>query len=585
MVLGINLKTLKIKLRYVTQLFLSYIVLLLVAIGALSFLTVSFVKLYVENQTINHLKRQLIYIDHMMQLSDHPSVLSPILAQIKAQDGYDLRLTLISDNGDIQFDSDRAIELLDNHANRPEVKMAMLKGTGSSIRFSQSIEKKLVYVAKKTNDGIIYRLALPMHYLKNEWGRISQKVVVYTVTIFGFCLLLTFLMSHWISSPLNWAIKTLRRIKHRKFEKIKPQPAFVKEINDVNLSLVEVSNNISQFIAKISREKEKKDIILNNMINGLIVIDLHLDIRVMNRASFKLFFNLNPSNQTVHLSDYPTIFSFATKLMTGEDVDPIEVDHDNGKTILITGSIYSEGKEPRGILTAQNITQLKRLESTRQKFVANVSHELKTPITFIRSMFETLVNAKQKNIDISLDLLEKGVGHTDRLNQIIDDLLHLSTLETTGGEIKKSSTNLQSMIDIVTQQCREQAHKKNIQIIAHGNDRNVLCNANLLGQAIKNLVENAIRYSPDSTQVTIDSHDEQEQIAIRVKDEGPGIDDKHLTKLFQRFYRVDAARSRQLGGTGLGLAIVKHIAQSHGGQATVRSVLGKGSTFTIFIPK
>jgi two-component system phosphate regulon sensor histidine kinase PhoR len=584
-VLGINLKTLKIKLRYVTQLFLSYILLLLVSIGGLSFLTVSFVKHYVENQTIHHLKRQIIYMDHIMQLSDSPSVLFPILAQIKAQDGYDLRLTLISDNGNVQFDSDRAIELLDNHANRPEVKMAMSKGVGSSIRFSQSIEKKLVYVAKKTNDGIIYRLALPMHYLKNEWGRIRQKVIVYTVSIFGFCLLLTFLMSHWISSPLNWAIKTLHRIKHRKFEKIKPQPSFVKEINDVNWSLVEVSNNISQFIAKISREKEKKDIILNNMINGLIVIDLHLDIRVMNQASFKLFFNLNPSSQSVQLSDYPTIFSFASKLMTGEDVDPIEVDHGNGKTILISGSIYSEGKEPRGILTAQDITQLKRLESTRQKFVANVSHELKTPITFIRSMFETLVSAKQKNIDISLALLEKGVVHTDRLNQIIDDLLHLSTLETTGGEIEKASTNLQSVIDLAVQQCREQANEKNIQIIANGNDRQVRCNANLLGQAIKNLVENAIKYSPGSTQVTIDSHDEHDQMAIRIMDEGPGIDHQHLTKLFQRFYRVDTARSRQLGGTGLGLAIVKHIAQAHGGQATVSSTLGKGSAFTIFLPK
>lgn len=543
----INLKTLKIKLRYFTQLFLSYILLILVAIGGLSFLTVSFVKLYVENQTINHLKRQLIYIDHMMQLSDSTSVLSPILDQIQAQDGYNLRLTLISDSGDVQYDSDRAIELLDNHANRPEVEMAISKGVGSSIRFSQSIKKKLVYVAKRTQSGVIYRLALPMNYLQNEWGRISQEMIVYTLLIFGFCLLLTFLMSHWISSPLNWAVKTLRRIKHRKFEKIKPQPSFIKEMNDVNDSLVEVSSNISQFIAKISREKEKKDIILNNMINGLIVIDLHLDIRLMNKASFKLFFNLNSANHTVHLSDYPTIFSFASNLMTGEDVDPIEIEHDNGKTILIAGSIYSEGKEPRGILTAQDITKLKRLESTRQKFVANVSHELKTPITFIRSMFETLLSAKQKNIDMSLELLEKGVGHTDRLNQIIDDLLHLSRLETTGGEIERSSTNLQSIIDIVIQQCCEQANEKNIQIIANGNDLNVVCNANLLGQAIKNLVENAIKYSPDSTRVTIDSSEEEGHITIRVKDEGPGIDDKHLTKLFQRFYRVDAARSRQLG--------------------------------------
>ena len=131
------------------------------------------------------------------------------------------------------------------------------------------------------------------------------------------------------------------------------------------------------------------------MINGPLVIDVHLDIRVMNQASFELFFNLTQQNSTIHLSDYPTIFSYANDLMNGGDLDPIEIEHDNGKTILITGSIYTEGEDPRGILTAQDITKLRRLESTRQKFVTNVSHELKLPS---HSLFNVrnIINFKTK---------------------------------------------------------------------------------------------------------------------------------------------------------------------------------------------
>ena len=149
-----------------------------------------------------------------------------------------------------------------------------------------------------------------------------------------------------------------------------------------------------------------------------------------------------------------------------------------------------------------------------------------------------------------MDLLDKGVVHTDRLTQIIDDLLQLSKLETTGGEIEKDSTNLQSIIDIAIQQCHESASKKSIDLVIHNNDRQVLCNANLLTQAIKNLVENAIKYSSESTRFTITSDEDNGHINIHVSDEGPGIDEKHMSKLFQRFYRVDAARSRQMGGTG-----------------------------------
>jgi two-component system phosphate regulon sensor histidine kinase PhoR len=269
-------------------------------------------------------------------------------------------------------------------------------------------------------------------------------------------------------------------------------------------------------------------------------------------------------------------------LLNDHSIEPVEVKHSNGKVVLITGSVYLEGKRPQGILIAQDITKLKQLETTRQQFVANVSHELKTPITYIRSLIETILNAKEKNIDLDINFIEKALGHTDRLNNIINDLLQLSKLEF--GEVDKESLNIAAAIDAAIQENQPRADKKNIVLVYKGADIDVPYNYSLMIQAIKNLIENAIKFSSEETKVVIDCKASDFAVDIEVSDFGQGIPAEHIPNLFQRFYRVDTARSRQLGGTGLGLSIVKHIAQSHGGEAFVTSEIDKGSTFTIRLP-
>ena len=199
-------------------------------------------------------------------------------------------------------------------------------------------------------------------------------------------------------------------------------------------------------------------------------------------------------------------------------------------------------------------------------------------------MVETSLTANQKGMDLPDDFLAKALTHVDRLNDIIDDLLHLSKLETTGGVIEKSPTPINQIFDMVGQQCQPKADKKQIQLTITKSDTDINCNANLMVQALKNLVDNAIKYSPENTTVTVWLDQQPNADILFVKDEGHGIDDAHISKLFQRFYRVDDARSRQMGGTGLGLAIVKHIAQSHGGQAAVSSKLNVGTTFSLELP-
>jgi len=580
---GISLKTLTLNIRYFTQLFLSYVLTLLVAVVGLSLLTGAHFKGYIEKTTIQNLSRQLGYLE-LLQTSSQQQI-SDALQIVQSLTDYSLRLTIINQNGQVFYDSENNTSYMDNHLNRPEVISAKNSGFGSAIRYSKTLNKTLVYVAKKTTSGQIYRLSIPVNYINSEWGRLSKTFAVYTLIIFIFCLLVTYFMSRWISAPLKWTAKTLRRINEHKFEKVKPKRSIVKEINTVNDRLLEVSTNISNYIQKVSKEKEKQDIILNNMINGIVVVNNSLDILLLNKAARTLCFDNCSSKAKINLKRYPKVNAYLKNLMNGKPIEPIEIETSEQKQVLIIGSIYKESEEPRGILIAQDITRLKRLESTRQKFVANVSHELKTPITLIRTMVETILNSKQKGIEIPNDLLNRALQHTDRLNSIIDDLLHLSKLETGSGNLTLAATPLNHIYDIVEQQCFSKAQKKNIDLhFSPTNDQIINCNANLMIQALKNLVDNAIKYSSEDTSVSVNFEIKTKLITFVVKDEGPGIEKAHVPKLFQRFYRVDTARSRQMGGTGLGLAIVKHIAQVHNGRAYVESEVGVGTSFYIEIP-
>ena len=454
-----------LNIRYFTQLFLSYVLTLLVAVVGLSFLTGSHFKGYIETTTIQNLTRQLGYLESLKVTNSNQ--ISNALQTVQSLTDYSLRLTIIKQNGQVFYDSENNSTTMDNHLNRPEVISAKDAGFGSAIRYSKTLGKTLVYVAKKTGEGQIYRLAIPVNYINSEWGRLSKTFGVYTLIIFIFCLLVTYFMSRWISAPLKWTAKTLRRINEHKFEKVKPKRSIVKEINTVNDRLLEVSTNISSYIQKVSKEKEKKDIILNNMINGLVVVNDSLDILLLNKAARYLCFEESSESTPIKLERHPQIFAYLKNLMGNKSVEPIEIVTTDQKQVLIIGSIYTESEEPRGILIAQDITRLKRLESTRQKFVANVSHELKTPITLIRTMVETILNSKEKGIEIPNELLNRALQHTDRLNSIIDDLLHLSKLETGSGTLTLEATPLNHIYDVVEQQCLSKAQKKKIALHFH----------------------------------------------------------------------------------------------------------------------
>jgi two-component system phosphate regulon sensor histidine kinase PhoR len=234
------------------------------------------------------------------------------------------------------------------------------------------------------------------------------------------------------------------------------------------------------------------------------------------------------------------------------------------------------------------VTEIKKLENIRRDFVANVSHELRTPITSIKGFVETLIDGAIHQPEEAERFLQIVARQADRLNAIIEDLLSLSRLETDveRGEVELQQVDLQPVLEAAVQTCAPQADEKRMRLVlAWEGDLAARANPRLIEQALVNLIGNAIKYSPAGQEVRVSAAATGRTVQLQVSDQGAGIDKRHLPRLFERFYRVDKARSRELGGTGLGLAIVKHIALAHGGMVSVESEPGQGSTFVISLPR
>ncbi|MBT8356251.1 MAG: ATP-binding protein, partial [Deltaproteobacteria bacterium] len=334
--------------------------------------------------------------------------------------------------------------------------------------------------------------------------------------------------------------------------------------------------------------------VLSSMSEGVVALDMNEHILSFNQAAATMFVKLSDTGKQQTLQEIvrDARFSRFIKKVQNSNI-PVREDiilYQNGERILnIHASFLCDAKEKRigTLLVLNDVTQLRRLEKMRQDFVANVSHEIKTPLTAIKGFVETLqTGAKdnQKEADRFLAIIEK---HVNRLGAIIDDLLHLSRIEkeNQANLIQLTKTAIKNIITSSIKICKAKADAKRIEINFTCDDLlEAMIEPVLFEQAVVNLIDNAIKYSGEKSNIQIKAVKTDSGISFSIKDSGIGISKKHLPRLFERFYRVDKARSRDQGGTGLGLAIVKHIIQAHGGHITVDSTPGKGSTFTIHLP-
>jgi two-component system phosphate regulon sensor histidine kinase PhoR len=349
---------------------------------------------------------------------------------------------------------------------------------------------------------------------------------------------------------------------------------------------------IRQFLARLAEQKA----ILYTMAEGILVIDPHNEIRTYNPAALDLLdiqdvrhFMGRDYREVISSSEVREFFNSALAGNVGEPI-----------TVTLGGSVYrtlelraipliaSRVVAPGVLFVIYDITRIRKLEGIRRDFIANVSHELRTPVTSIKGFVETLLEGAKdepESLDRFLGIIAR---QADRLNSIFNDLLTLAKLEAgrAGVNIELEVSELGELIGAAIDDCEHRAVEKGMRLevkLNHLARCKLKVNATLIQQAIVNLIDNAIKYSDNSGVVTIEAKVESGEVAISVIDNGPGIERDHLDRLFERFYRVDQGRSRNLGGTGLGLSIVKHIAHVHGGRITVESEVGQGSRFTLHL--
>ncbi|TRZ94951.1 HAMP domain-containing protein [bacterium] len=587
----------RIKLHWKLTFIFCFVVIF--AISAGYFYLDSHLKSYTESNLANNVKHQLALGKELLETRLRDKTIPSDFQELALNIGnaLGLRVTIIALNGKVLGDTDLARDQLltiENHADRPEVKEALTKGFGMSKRFSYTIKKDMLYMAipfgKEIDRGIL-RFSVPRHDIELLQAKIRRVLGISVIGILLLSLVLTVFVSVFISRPLREMSLIAKAMARGDFSK----KVFIHskdEIGDLAQVLNTMSEDIRGKIEKINSERARLDLVLSSMFEGVIVTDVDEKIILMNPSLRKLFFiDSNPAGKKpLEVIRNTAVEEMVERIIKGKQhlaTEEIVINTPEEKILKVNGvPIMSNNRLEGAILVFHDITELRRLEKIRQDFVANVSHELRTPISSIKGYAETLLEGALEDKANAKEFISIIYQDSNRLASLINDLLDLSKIES--GKLKMSFAALDSVllikkaVMVIDSQAKAKSIKLKIDISQ--NLPKIKADETRFSQVMINLLDNAIKYSSEGGTTSIFAKVVENVLQIDISDTGIGISEEDLPRIFERFYRVDKARSRELGGTGLGLSIVKHIVSSHGGQVWVKSELGLGSTFSFTIP-
>jgi two-component system phosphate regulon sensor histidine kinase PhoR len=516
-----------------------------------------------------------------------------------------VRLTVIAVDGRVLGDSDEPSGTMENHGTRPEVVEALSQGVGRSIRYSTTVRYDMLYQAlfqREKNHERIVRISVPLDAIEEAVGSIHRAILLGLILVSGLGLALAFVFSSRLGLRVHRMAEFSQSVARGH---LSPEPLPARgddELSALEKNLNEMSRGLREKIKAIVAEKEKVEAILRCMTEGVLVVDTQGRIILLNQNAQKMFHL--PSSQSLErsslmeISRHPEMKRLMEEVLAcdcSSECFSKEISLDEGRWFRVNAVSLRDGDDrPMGyILVFHDVTELKRLEVVRADFVANVSHELRTPLTAIRGYAETLLcnpPADPRDAENFMSIIHR---HSERLGRLIDDLLTLSDLESGKIQLAKENVAVEDLIGRVLEIFHDQARRKGLDLshaIEYGLPA-IAGDPDRLQQLLINLIDNAIKYTPPGGRVKVaaslavsSENQQHSMVEIAVEDTGSGISEKDLPRLTERFYRVDKARSRELGGTGLGLAIVKHIVQAHGGRLKIASQIQKGTIVTVFLP-
>ncbi|MFH1488760.1 MAG: ATP-binding protein [Pseudomonadota bacterium] len=507
------------------------------------------------------------------------------------------RFTIILPTGKVVGDTHEDPQNMDTHSDRPEIIQALTGISGASLRTSRTLGKNMMYVALslkkgKQNIGVI-RASVPIDPIEHAIERVQIRMIFAALIIAAIGAVFSYLVSRRITKPIKEIQEGAECFSRGEFDCRLPVSDFV-EIGSLSESMNRMAVELQRRISTITRQRNEFEAVLSSMVEGVFAVDMDERIIHMNQASGRIL-RCDPENargrSIQEVARNVDLQKFVKATLSGEKLVEREIIlyADTDQILNGHGTILrdEEGRRLGALIVLNDVTRLKKLEDMRRDFVANVSHEIKTPITAIKGFTETLHDGAIKNPEEAVRFLKIIDRHVSRLEAIIEDLLSLSRIEgeEKKGEIELKESSIGEVLKTTQQICHAKAEEKKIRVILNCDEGLAAkINTPLLEQAAVNLLDNAIKYTGEGGTIIMEGHQEGNEVVINVIDQGCGIEKEHLPRIFERFYRADKARSRQMGGTGLGLAIVKHIMQAHRGLVSVESTPGNGSTFTITLP-
>ena len=522
----------------------------------------------------------------------------------------EIRITILDTNGVVLADSKENPGSMENHRGvnkREEIEVAIKKGIGNSQRYSTTINEDMLYVAilaSVENSNIIIRTSESMQSLNTSINKARKRTVLISIIILIVIIPIVIITSRLITRPLFLIGKAAKKIS--KGDMMDPIPISQKsffsgteEISSITVALNEMAKELDKKIATITKEKNEQKNILNyiniiqySMSEGLIAIDLENKISTINKAASS-YLDIDRKKDIGKQYDKKIKNKAIKKIIKSilKKQRPITKEIRIGQMkkmfFTVNGKVLKDQKlKPVGCLIVMtDVTRLKQLEAMRRVFVANVSHELKTPITSIGGYIETA--QKDISLETKNEFLEKAIKQNNRLNSIIDDLLRLSRIEAIEDEdaFTLSTQKLLPIIEGSVEDIRENIKKYGIKVVIEcSKDIYAKIDSQLMREALINLLENAIKYGVDNSTVILSVKRKSNKILIDIENKGEVIPEKERDRIFNRFYRVDKSRSKKTGGTGLGLAIVKHISIVHNGTIEVHKSDGNTTVFRLTLP-
>ncbi len=519
---------------------------------------------------------------------------------LRLRQKLDTRITLVNLDGIVIADSDRVsvsdVLQMENHRERPELRAARLQGQGTAQRRSSTLEKPMLYFAirvdKNQEPAGLVRTALPMTRVNQQISSITQVLWVAAILVNLAVAGLTFFLSAHVMEPIAALTKSAQAIASGNYTsalRVKRQDELGTLANSFNL----MSEQFSAREQQLRESNQRLEAVLGGMAEGVIAVDERDRVILANAAAAELLGFTMADVESLSLLEvvrHHMLQQLVTDTRATESLQRAELEvhsgSENRRVLDVQSTPLPDTSPQRVILVLHDVTDLRRLESMRQEFVANVSHELKTPLSSIRAYAETLSAGAVNDPEHRGTFLHRIEEQADRLNNLIQDLLSLSRIESGRQTYDIATVNVADIVTTCIAENQGAANLKRIHLSCSDiqQDLRIQADEEGLAQIINNLIGNAIKYTSEGGEVTVVLRQQDSTICMDVRDTGIGIDEEHLTRVFERFYRVDKARSRELGGTGLGLAIVKHLAQAFGGNVTVTSQPTKGSTFTVQLP-